>query len=267
MKRAFTYVGAQHKYVRTYVRTYAAFGVQAQRRASEARIQALKEAVVLRREVELRKREAIIEKTNAKWLQTEYPLLLASRLLDARSAMAPAESDKFTKMTREAVRSGFFKRQVIIGNLWQIDDSFTIILVHIKPPGGGHQRVVRCTPAFEGVLRRYWSPAIGGPPAPDAMLLKLLEACVPLARDIFLNMYSPLRLLHMNDYVMEKAFAYGVIALSKWLGPDRFPNGVYGEWPPTPPPQPSLALVVVEAEGDLSPRRRVGLPAASSGMS
>ena len=42
----------------------------------------------------------------------------------------------------------------------------------------------------------------------------------------------PLRLLHVKDYVLEKAFVYGIVALSKWLGEERLPYGVYGQWPP-----------------------------------
>jgi len=39
----------------------------------------------------------------------------------------------------------------------------------------------------------------------------------------------------MNDYVLEKTFVYGIVALSKWLGAGRFPQGVYGQWPPKMP--------------------------------
>ena len=42
-------------------------------------------------------------------------------------------------------------------------------------------------------------------------------------------------MLHLNDYVLEKAFVYGILALSKWLGEKRFVYGVYGNWPPTFP--------------------------------
>ena len=42
--------------------------------------------------------------------------------------------------------------------------------------------------------------------------------------------------LQANEYNMDKSFVYGVIMLSKWLGQDRFPAGVYGMWPPDPPP-------------------------------
>ena len=53
-----------------------------------------------------------------------------------------------------------------------------------------------------------------------------------VVRQVLTGNYSPLRLLHINDYVLEKAFVYGIIALSKWLGEDLFAKGVFGQWPP-----------------------------------
>ena len=70
------------------------------------------------------------------------------------------------------------------------------------------------------------------------------------ARDVFTHAYSPARLLWRNDYIIEKAFVFGVIALSKWLGDARFPQGLYGSWPPRQP--------VEAAEAP-------GAPAASAG--
>ena len=91
----------------------------------------------------------------------------------------------------------------------------------------------------------------------------------------------------MNDYVMEKAFVYGIVALSKWLGEKRFPMGVYGKWPPKMPadlvpkyrgsesveidaPEPGLAakpvppLVGPTDDSHVPPHLRIGQPSASS---
>ena len=84
--------------------------------------------------------------------------------------------------------------------------------------------------------------------------------------------FRPLRLLHINDYVMEKAFVYGIVALSKWLGEERFPYGVYGQWPPkfpaalAPRTQGSQPIDLEPSIDDdhLPPHLRQGRPAGSS---
>ena len=42
-------------------------------------------------------------------------------------------------------------------------------------------------------------------------------------------------LLGHNGFIIEKAFVYGVICLSKWLGEKVFPKGIYGLWSPQAP--------------------------------
>ena len=70
---------------------------------------------------------------------------------------------------------------------------------------------------------------------PVEQLLVLLTACSPSARLVFVGPHSPVRLFQMNDCVFEKAFIFAIIVLSKWLGPERFPQGIYGNWPPAAP--------------------------------
>ena len=84
-------------------------------------------------------------------------------------------------------------------------------------------------------------------------------------------------MLHVNDYVLEKTFVYGIVALSKWLGPECFPHGVYGHWPPKLPAKflpENLGSIPVDllappplpppADDGLPLRLRQGLPPASS---
>ena len=66
-------------------------------------------------------------------------------------------------------------------------------------------------------------------------LYKLFINTVPRARDVFQGKNTPLKLLHVNDYVMDKAFVYGIVSLSKWLGQETFPYGVFYKWPPACP--------------------------------
>ena len=65
--------------------------------------------------------------------------------------------------------------------------------------------------------------------------MTLFEQCVPHARKIFAGNYGPMKLLHMNNCVIEKTFVYAIFCLSKFLGDHWFSWGVF-KWPPAPPP-------------------------------
>ena len=144
---------------------------------------------------------------------------------------------------------------------------------------GGPRRQVRCGLPFQEVIDTEAPQSILGRDPVDT-LYRLFSACVPAARQVFVDAYRPLRLLHVNDYILEKAFVYGIVALSKWLGEERFPCGVYGQWPPPfpaglaprsegAPPVDLEALTSapshVLALPELLPHLRQGSPASSSG--
>ena len=158
------------------------------------------------------------------------------------------------------------------------DHALTTQWATIKPYIGGSLRSVRCALPFQAVIDENAPRSFHGRDTVD-MLLRILQACVPCARQIFTGSFAPLRLLHMNDYVIEKTFVYAVIALSKWLGSEAFPCGIYGQWPPKAPsdlvPKPSAlsqgdcvmsatSSAAPIADSDLPPHLRVGAAASSS---
>ena len=76
---------------------------------------------------------------------------------------------------------------------------------------------------------------------PSGALKEIFERVFPKAGRAFAQGgLLPLRLLSLNDWVMEKAFVYGIICLSKWMGEEEFPCGVY-TWPPPMPEPPAPA--------------------------
>ena len=148
-------------------------------------------------------------------------------------------------MMSRASEAGFFKRHVCILDLWAVSESLLMKVAQVKAPGAGSDHHwVRCAPTFENEVRKVWDDHVAFGPDPVGALRAMFRAFVPCASQVFTGAYSPLCLLHMNNYVMEKAFVFGVIALSKWLGRERFPQGIYGDWPPCMP-APALPLVVV----------------------
>ena len=180
---------------------------------------------------------------------------LAAQQFAAYRRLSEGAKAGFKKMMSRAAEAGFFKRCVYIPDLWQVCDSLLVNVAQVKGPGAGEGRGsfrwVRCAPTFENEVRKVWSDHVHFGPDPVGALGAMFRAFVPCSSQVFKGAYAPLHLLHMNDYVMEKAFVFGVIALSKWLGPERFPQGIYGDWPPCPPPPPAshaIAGIEVEAE-------------------
>ena len=132
-------------------------------------------------------------------------------------------------------------------------------------------RWVRCSSEFQMQVMQRTFPERGAMREAANTLSQLFISILPLAQRALrqADTYTPLRILAMNDYVMEKAFVWGVIAFSKWLTPEHFPQGVY-EWPPAQPP--SAAAMIrsepVRVIDDVPAHvRGVGFPAMGSGGS
>ena len=139
--------------------------------------------------------------------------------------------------------------------MWQPNRSLTEEWAQTRAFRGPGVHMVRCGADFAGFLDAV-VPA-GGALAlrdPADAMYRLLHRCVPRARDIF-TVAAALtipKLFHMGDYIMEKAFVYAIVCLSKWLGEATFPQGVYS-WPPALPEdmQPNLVYVGVgDEDGD-----------------
>ena len=237
----------------------------------------LRQIVVNRRDAEARKQAAVLQRAQELWLQTQYPALLARQCIGALRGLSSKARTGFGNEICKQLKARAFERQLFIKDLWIADNTLTLAWSMVQSFLGGPRRQVRCGLPFQEVIDTEAPQSILGRDPVDT-LYRLFEACVPSARRVFKNASSPLRLLHINDYILEKAFVYGIVALSKWLGEDRFPQGVYGHWPPrfpnTPvsegaPPVDLEALTSapshVLALPELLPHLRQGSPASSSG--
>ena len=207
---------------------------KAEHAAAESRLEALKQVIVNRRDAQARRRQEIVDTAFRRWLQTQYPALLARRCIAAWRNMPKEAQANFHRMMLDRLKAGTFARQIFIKDLWACDRSFTLRWSQVTPFMGGAPRGVRCSLCFQQVVDDQ-APRDHFGVEPVETLYRLFSACVPSARRVFTGSYSPLRLLHVNDYVLEKAFVYGIIALSKWLSEERFPQGVFGQWPPKAP--------------------------------
>ena len=245
---------------------------EAEKATAEARLANLKQAIVNRQDAQARKERDVVERSFRLWLQTQYPALVARRAMAIVRDFTPNQKTAWLWNINKHISAKTFRRQVFVKNLWESDPTFTQPWAQATSPFSDRQCVVRCGVCFQQVVNDVHAQTYGAHNPVDT-LLKLFQACgANRARDIFENGYSPLRMLAANDFVMEKAFLYGIICLSKWLSEDEFPQGVFGDWPPPVPdglvaewsasaaaPAPSMH------DAQLPPHTHVGAPAASSG--
>ena len=201
------------------------------RQTQVIRLEYLKQVVVNRREADKTKQAAILHKAQQRWLQTQFPVIIAQRCIDVMDKLSKGAKKRWTDQIERLLCGTTFERQVIVIPLWTPDILLTKTWCTTIGLISGTRKQVRMGGYFQELLERVASPTMFGRDPVDS-LLRMLRLCVPCANRIFTGNYAPLRLLHLNDYVMEKAFVYGIIALSKWLGEEKFAYGIYGRWPP-----------------------------------
>ena len=99
---------------------------------------------------------------------------------------------------------------------------------------------------------------------PLEALLTMLAACVGHdARIIFTGNHSPHKILHVNDYNVDKSFVYAIMVLSVLCGCDGFPCGIYNNWPPVKPTAVHSHDMVITSN---EPRDRVSTASSSGGV-
>ena len=100
---------------------------------------------------------------------------------------------------------------------------------------GTAMKSVLCGEAFNEIITREAGADMISRQPLD-MLMTLFAKCVPESRRIFRgDSFGPLKMLHLNDYVIEKTFVYAMIVLSKLLQKDWCSHGVITVWPPEAP--------------------------------
>ena len=244
---------------------------RAEQKTAENRLASLRQTVLNKREAELRKREAEFARAFQRWLQTQYPAILARRCFQHLRALTKEAKASFTKDIEEHLKARTFLRQVIINNLWEPDKTLTQSMATSVNFSGGPRRSVNWGLTFQEVVDDVLPKKFSSSYDPVELLNVMFTRCMPCARQIFTGSYSALRLLHFNDYVLEKAFVYGILALSKWLGQEKIPPGFFGNWPPKAPkdlvPRYSSLPTGVGHPDDpiLPPHLRIGQGPSSSG--
>jgi len=209
---------------------------KAQERVAAVKYMALEKLLENKKAAEKQREESAKAKEHSRWLQTVFPAMVAAVHITDANKMSPACKRTLEKSVRSWLAQGFFKRILYIPDLWTVDNSLLISVGQVQEPAQSRRsHGVRCSGTlWHEIQKLHGGDHVAGPPNPLQGLIWLLKAFVPHHKDVFAGAYSPLCLLHANDYVIDKAFIYAIVALSKWLGKERWPHGIYNAWPPKP---------------------------------
>ena len=180
------------------------------------------------------RRKAAEANAYQRWLQTEFAVIVATGLIERWEDKTPLAKKAFVKKIKQFEDDQVFKRLLDIPDLWDPVPSLTLSWAEVKLVFSSAKRTVRCGIKFQLVVSEHASPHMIAPDAADC-LLRLFGKFMPRAPSIFVGPFTALQMLAANDFIMEKAFLYGVIALSKWLGQKHWHGGLYGHWPPPAP--------------------------------
>ena len=195
-----------------------------------------------------RKRQRIVEnklvETKDEWLQTQFSAILFRQVQAFYRSKPPYQKTFFQASLERARRGNVFKTIIIPQVLWESKHKYAMHWCQTKDfVSTTHHRIVRCSERLWQIIDKVLSSDLQGPhnastkvnEAATAMTALLVECIGPMAREIFTGMMHPKRMLHANDYSLDKTFVYAIVLLSKYLGPETYPCGVYDVWPPTMP--------------------------------
>jgi hypothetical protein len=210
---------------------------EAKAAAAKERLAVLEAARLTKEADDRRALEKQHARANAKWLEVDYPLLLANRLVDWRKSLGPEQVAALRARVHYLLANDRCKTNMVSPHWWtEACPPFTVPITSML--GIDTKRhVVRASKGFEWfIFKKKWGEAQHHEPL--WMLNKLVTTLIPDGDYMFGQRHQPKILLHEHDYVLEKTFVHVVWLMSKWLRQTWFPHGIY-EWPPPgPPPGP-----------------------------
>ena len=181
-----------------------------------------------------------------KWLQCEFTADLADRLV--ADAKAPLASSQQAQMIKQCFNKGIFAKRIYIPKLYWGKKESPLLKgcgnVYDKSRKGASARhKVRASSQLLAVISQVPANHLLSPKDllfqacadPIQTLESLIRACFEESHLMFNGLWNAESLLVDCDYNLDKAFVRAVIAASLSLGPDLFPNGLFEDWPPTPP--------------------------------
>ena len=231
----------------------------------EANRKLLEQKLINKQAAAVVNRAKLHAKAFQRWVQTTYPAILADECISFLKNMSKDAKKTFGQTVHTMFVARRFERTLHIPDLWTSDKTLTKEWARVKcystDNGGKAVRSVRCGDQFAAIIDREAGEQKKSRNTHE-MFKILFDKCVPHGHKIFEGNMQPLKLLHMNDYVIEKAFVYAVISLSKWMGKDMYPCAS-ANWPPKAPDN-LLAVGPDVVLFSSTTGSSAGLPASSS---
>ena len=138
-------------------------------------------------------------------------MTLAHALLAWRRELSAEQEESLKTHMRRLLETSKCERTARVPKLWDDIAALTPLTLATRAVGG-RPIGVRCTKDFERL---------------------------PYGGDIFRRRYTASMLLDMNQHYLPKAFVHAVLLISKWLGAETYPRGIFS-WPPAFPPESRL---------------------------
>ena len=242
--------------------------------ADERRIQSLNLLAEQRQEKQRLRKQEERQKVQERWLQVEFPVELARRCIDWYAALSqiPKHKERYTRIIVDRMKDKIFERRLVVRDLWDPVKDYSInwcqhvVRESMDGRREGTSHWVKCSAAFHEITNEVLGDGAGGHRHAPGVLEKIFKKIIPKGDVIFGpgSRTSGNFLLGHNDFIIEKAFVYGVYCLSKWLGQELFPQGIYGVWPPRAPSHIHRRPPPISVDEDSSNEESSGGVASSS---
>lgn len=228
---------------------------EALERTTQTRLTILQANAVLSQNDAARRQNRHQLKAEQKWLQTDYPPALVRKLRRFWGHKSDADKDAFSEKLKDLSKQNWFRYFPKLPAMWEPDKNILIKYADCRPLDGGVFRTVRCSGNFDTLMDEIAPPTHYDVKDAEKLLKTLLDKVAPgSSRYVFNGARGLLRMLHLNDYVVDKTFVCCIICLSKWLKQETFPQGIF-DWPPLVPSsmipqlQPQMAAASAASAG------------------
>lgn len=170
---------------------------------------------------------------HSKWLQMFFPVEVLEKCMDAWKKLGHEGQLKFGETLKAKSADHSFDRVVFLNHLWDNNKSFTKEYASTTTLVGQRRVSLRCSIPFQSVIEQSGMKTSQTDRDGAILLDNILKECFgPYYCKMFQGAYQIKRMLDLNDYILDKAFVYAILAASKLLSRRRFPQGYYGNWPP-----------------------------------